>query len=76
MADVLMNIWAFIALRREVSDRELMQQFYYDLDKDEMHRILRTLETMGIIKMGHKGDRVCIVYVGTKDKESAYGFNN
>jgi len=73
MADVLMNIWTFIAMRKEVDDRQIMKQFYYDVDKDEMHKMLRTLQTMGVISIGSSGDRMLIRYVGSKDKESIYG---
>jgi hypothetical protein len=38
-----------------------------------MHKMLRTLQTMGVISIGSSGDRMLIKYMGSKDKETSYG---
>jgi hypothetical protein len=62
VSDILTSVWQYIGMYKEVSMSTLMRQFYYDVDKDEMNKILRTLESMNVISVGHKGLEEIIKY--------------
>ena len=55
-ADVMVRALTFIAAKKEVRMRDLMQQFYYDADKQDMERVIETLESTGCIKVDYVGE--------------------
>jgi hypothetical protein len=76
VSDILVAVWQYVGMNREVKMSRLMKQFYYDVDKDEMNKILRTLESMNIVSLGYKGSDTVVKYTGTKDKEIMYGLDS
>lgn len=73
LSDILVSVWQYLGMNREVTMSKLMHQFYYDADRDEMERIIRTLQSMNVIGTGQKGTEIVITYKGSKDQEIMYG---
>jgi hypothetical protein len=64
-ADAMNKIMTEIAVRKETSFKELLQRFYYDIDKFTLTKIIESLETMGYVKSVIKGNKPVIIYTRT-----------
>lgn len=70
LSDITTRVMQYLGGVGEVDLETLLRKFYYDADKQDMDRILGTLDTMHIIRIGYLKDRTIIKYIG---KEDFYG---
>jgi len=66
-ADTLSRVMGFLALEGETTFRNLLNHFYYDADKDDLTKIVGTLNAMGFCTMVHKGTDVYIKHKKKSD---------
>lgn len=63
-ADVLTKVWSIVAMEHQIKMSDIMRQFYYDVDREEMAKILHTLESMKVISIDSTKRDPLIVYIG------------
>lgn len=73
MADVLVRAWTFIAVQKQLKTSQLMREFHVDADVDDLSAIVRTLETMRVIRIQYVGTDPILDYIGTRAMEEKYG---
>ena len=70
VADTISSIMAVVANRGTVTLSELMNMYYYDVDRWMMDKIVNTLHTMDFVSMSHKGDETVLTYKREKGGEN------
>jgi hypothetical protein len=66
-AEVIQRAMSIIASSKEIDFNDLMRQFYQDVDKFTLEKIIETLQSMGFCKVDFEGSRRIIKYT---DKQS------
>ena len=61
-SEVMAQIMAEMAITKECSFGDLMNRFYYDVDKFTLTKIIETLESMNFVRRVNKNGSVMVVY--------------
>ena len=75
MVDVLTKVWIKVASNkgRNMSISELLSDFHYDADKQDLLNIISTLRAMKIVEPIYEGSDTLIRYIGTTEQEDKHG---
>jgi hypothetical protein len=75
MVDVLTKVWIHVATKKDkkTSMSDLLGEFHYDADKQDLLNILATLRTMKVVDIVYEGSDTFVRYIGTKDQEDKHG---
>jgi len=68
LAQFMQPILASIVLDKETSTSKLLNEFYNDLNRDELMKIMWTLQQMGEVKMERKGNDFKVVKVNNGEQ--------
>lgn len=63
MADVMERLLGLLAANKEMELAEVMNRFYKDVDRESLHKLFQTLETMGSIQLVYEGSKCVIRYL-------------
>ena len=75
MVDILTKVWIHVATKKDkkTSLADLLEEFHYDADKQDLLGILATLRTMKVVEMVYEGSDTLVKYIGTKEQEDRHG---
>jgi len=64
IGDIIHRLMVMIINKKEIDYGEMMRQFYYDADPEELERSILALQTMGYVEVVYEGKRKLVRHTG------------